>query len=132
MSDQRRNALPVGERSARRHTGLDRAADVHQRARVERAPASRELGRFAHIGDAAEVGLDRILDQRDRLARLPLAQRTTSASGDGRRASARVGAGLARGCPAEPGQDGGELEELEIVLTHAASVRPVGTLQARR
>ena len=71
---ERRNVVPSGERPAGSHARLNRAADVHERARVERAAAPCELGCLAHVGRATEVGLGGILDQRDRLARLLLAQ----------------------------------------------------------
>ena len=71
---QHRDLVPFAERAARRHPGADRALDLRQRARVERAAAGREVGRLAHVGCAAEVGLGRLVEQRDRLGRLLLAQ----------------------------------------------------------
>ena len=72
--EQRGDVGPLRERAASRHARADRAPDLRQRARVERAAARRELGRLAHVGRATEVGLGRVVEQRDRLGRLLLAQ----------------------------------------------------------
>ena len=72
--EQRRDLVPLAERTARRHPGSDRALDLRQRAGVERAPPGSEIGRLAHVGNAAQVGLRGVVEQRDRLGRLLLAQ----------------------------------------------------------
>ncbi len=98
---QHRDLAPLAERAARRHPGANRALDLRQRASVERAAAGREVGRLAHVGCAAEVGLGRLVEQRDRLGRLLLAAAaTSSASADGRRASASRAPGSLAAAPA--------------------------------
>ena len=122
--EQRRDLVPLGERAARRHAGANRALDLRERAGVERAAAGREIGRLAHVGSAAQVGLGRLVEQRDRLGRLLLAE--PHLLGVRRRAEGfgQQGSRLARRGPGQPGQDRGELEQLEVVLSHGASVRP--------
>ena len=62
------------ERAASGRTGPDRPLDQRQAPRVERAAARRALGGLGHVGDAAEIRLGRVVEQRDRLGRLLLAQ----------------------------------------------------------
>ena len=54
---------------------------------------------------------------------------TTSVVGRGDDRRGANGARLARGRGGEPSEDGGELQQLEIVLAHAASVRPARALK---
>ena len=113
------------ERPARRHAGADRALDVREACACRACLRGRRARRLADVGDPTEVRLGR----RRRAARSPRpsavgATGRTSSSADGRSAAARSGSGLARGGIAQAGQDGRELEQLEIVLSHGASVRP--------
>ncbi len=124
--EERRQVAALRNRAVRRHAGADRALDLREAPRVERAAARRQIGSLAHVGCAAELGLGGFVEQRDRLGRLLLAE--PHLAGVARRAQRfRQGRSrIARRRSGEPGQDGRKLEELQVMLTHAASVEAGG------
>ena len=81
---------------------------------------------------APEVGLGGLVEERDRLGRLLLAQADLARVGGRAQRLGQDGSGLARRRSGEPGQDGGELEKLQIVLAHTASVRRFRPLHGPR
>ena len=125
---QRGQVVARRERAASGCTGPDRPLDQRQAPRVERAAASRPLGCVGHVGDATQIGLGRVVEQRDRLGRLLLAQAHHVRVGRRPEALGEQRSGLARRCRGEPGQHGRQLQQFEVVLAHEASVRRVRAL----
>ena len=127
---ERRQVAALGNRAACGHAGADRPLDLREAPRVEGAAPRRQIGRLAHVGCAPEVGLGGVVEQGDRLGRLLLAE--PHLVGVARRAKRfRQGCSrVARRRSGEPGQDGGELEELQVVLAHGASVEAAGASRA--
>ena len=108
---------------ARRRRRRDRSRRPATRpARVERAAALGEVGRLAHVGGPAEIRLGRLVEERDRLGVCRCRSRTTRRPATGR-APPPARRRLARRRGGEPREDGGELEQLEIVLAHAVECR---------
>ena len=120
---QRGEVVARRQRAASGCTGPDRPLDQREAPRVERAAACRALGCVGHVGDATEIRLGRIVEQRDRLGRLLLAQVRPRRVGRRPQALGEQRAGLARRCRGQPGQHGRQLQQFEVVLAHEASVR---------
>ncbi len=120
---QRGQVVARRERAASGRTGPDRPLDQRQAPGVERAAARRPLGRVGHVGDTTQIGLGRVVEQRDRLGRLLLAQAHLVRVGRRPQALGEQRSGLARGRRGEPGQHGRQLQQFEVVLAHEASVR---------
>ena len=113
------------DRATRRDRRVDRDSDRPQRRCVERAAASRDLRGLPHVVDVRELGLRRLLEQADGLARQRLSACDLGGLDRRLEREAALLPGLARRRGREAIEDRGQLQQFQGPWIHGAQCRAV-------